>query len=64
MNEFDEYLKPVLYKKGDLLLIKNEPGNKFDNVYDGPFKVLDHRDPDVRILRNNEEKVIHKNRTK
>lgn len=61
---YDSYLKPVIYKTGDLLLVRNETGNKFDDVYLGPFKVLGDLSPNVKILRNGKEDIVHKNRTK
>lgn len=62
--KFDKYLKPIMYKKDDMLLVRNESGNKFSEVYCGPFKVLEDLEPNVKILRNNKEEIIHKNRTK
>lgn len=63
-DAYDMYTKPIKYNKGDLLLIKNEAGSKFDNVYIGPFEVLEELCPNVKILRNGKEEIIHKNRTK
>lgn len=62
---YDSYVKPVMYKKGDQLLLKNDcNSNKFDNVYLGPFIVIEDLSPNVKILQDGKEDIIHKNRTK
>lgn len=61
---FDKKSNPVNYKSGDLVLIKNQVGDKLDRIYIGPFKVIKVIEPNVVILRDNKEYVIHKNNTK
>lgn len=61
---YDRKSHPVTYKKGDLILIKNQIGDKLSSVYNGPFVVLEDVSPNVKILKNNKEYIIHKNNTK
>ncbi|KAG7309734.1 hypothetical protein JYU34_004231 [Plutella xylostella] len=61
---YDSYVKPVTYKKGDLLLVKNETGTKMDSVYLGPYTVVEDLTPNVKIVKNGKEEILHKNRTK
>lgn len=61
---YDRKSYPVTYKKGDLILIKNQIGDKLSSVYNGPFVVLEDVSPNVKILKNNKEYIIHKNNTK
>lgn len=60
----DQYVNPIMYKKGDLILIKNENRTKLDPLYLGPFTVVNDKEPNVIILYKDKEKIIHKNRTK
>lgn len=61
---YDKNKQPVMYKTNDLILLKNEINNKFTNVYDGPYVVLEDISPNVRIIKNNKIETVHKNRTK
>lgn len=61
---YDKNLNSVTYKEGDLVLIKNEIGNKLDCIYNGPFEVVKDESPNVIVKKNNKIDVIHKNRTK
>lgn len=63
-NVYDSYTNPVMYEKGDLLLVKNEVGNKFKSLYSGPYEVIKDVSPNVEILKQGKIEVIHKNRTK
>lgn len=63
-NTYDKNVNHIEYKKGQLILIKNETGGKLDAKYDGPFIVLEDLGVNVKISRNNGVDVIHKNRTK
>lgn len=64
-SRFDSYVNPIMYKKGDLVLVKNESGNKLSSpVYLGPYQVIEDLTPNVKILKNNKEELLHKNRTK
>ena len=53
------------YKPGDMILLKNEDGNKLMTpCFLGPY-VVDREDtPNVVVLKNNKEHIVHKNRTK
>lgn len=61
---YDEKINPITYKTGDLILVKNESGNKLDNIYEGPYTVIEDISPNVKINKNDKIDVIHKNRTK
>lgn len=61
---YDKYVNPVKYKKNDLVLIKSETGDKLSAVFQGPYKVLEDCAPNVRVLKNDKEYLVHKNRTK
>lgn len=61
---YDKFCNPVSYNKKDLVLIKNECAKKLDNVYDGPFEVLDDLGINVKISRNGKVDIVHKDRTK
>lgn len=61
---YDKYTNPITYNANDLVLIKNEGGNKFDDVYSAPYKVIRDITPNVEILKNNKLDIVHKNRTK
>lgn len=61
---YDQNLHPVTYKKGELILIKNQTGDKLQNIYNGPFEVIEEVTPNVKILKDNKEYLIHKNNTK
>lgn len=54
----------VKYKQGDLVLIKSETGNKLSTVFEGPYEVIEDCSPNVRVLKNKKETLIHKNRIK
>lgn len=62
--QYDKNINPVSYKKGSYILLKNPSGNKLDSIYLGPFKVLEDLDSNVKIMKNNREDIVHKNRTK
>lgn len=61
---YDKKANPVNYKCGDLILIKNQVGNKLDKIYTGPYKVIAEMPPNVKIIKDNKEYLIHKNNTK
>lgn len=62
--KYDITSNPITYKKDDLILVKNETGNKFQPIYSGPYVVVKDESPNVQILKNNKLELIHKNRTK
>lgn len=61
---YDKTCNSVSYKKGDLVLLKNQIGNKLDRIYNGPYVVVKDISPNVVILKNNKEFITHKNNTK
>lgn len=61
---YDENCKRVMYEKDDLILIRKETGTKMDKLYEGPYTVIEDLDPNVKIIKENKEELIHKNRTK
>lgn len=64
-TKYDRNLNPVYYKPNDLVLVKNETGNKFQSIFSGPYKVIKDKSPNVEILKDNGKiDIVHKNRTK
>lgn len=64
-QNYDKNINPTFYKPNDLILIRNDNNcNKFQNVYIGPFKVLEDISPNVKILKDCKIETVHKNRTK
>lgn len=61
---YDNSINPINYKKGNVILIKSETSNKQSEVYGGPYEMIKDTVPNVRILKNGKEIVVHKNRTK
>lgn len=61
---YDTNCNPITYKEGDLLLLKNQVGNKLDRIYNGPYKVLKDMTSNVEILKDNKSIIVHKNNTK
>lgn len=61
---YDKKSNPAHYKIGDLILLKNQIGNKLDKIYTGPYTVIDVQSPNVKILKNNKEYLVHNNNTK
>lgn len=62
--KYDENSRDIKFVKDDLVLIKNESGNKVEKLYNGPYKVLEDLVPNVKILKDNKIEIVHKNRTK
>ncbi|KAJ8708942.1 hypothetical protein PYW07_013546 [Mythimna separata] len=61
---YDRNINPVTYKPNDLILVKNETGNKLQSIYSGPYNVIRECSPNVKIMKNNKPYLVHKNRTK
>lgn len=61
---YDKYTNPISYKVNDLILVKNETGNKLCPLFSGPYTVINDKPPNVEILKNNKVELVHKNRTK
>lgn len=61
-QNYDKNCNPCEIKIDDLVLIKNQvKKHKFDNLYDGPYKVTDTHDSYIEILKNGKKTKIHKN---
>lgn len=63
-DSWDKKCNPIQYKKGDLILIKNETGKKLDKVFNGPYIVLSENEPNVTVKIEKKVETVHKNRTK
>lgn len=64
-EKYDLKTNTYKYKVGDLILVKNESGNKLEPIYKGPFMITDIIPPNLVInLKNETEELIHMNRTK
>ena len=63
-ERYDKHINPITYKPNDLILVKNETGNKLQSIYLGPYTVVRDLSPNVEIVNNGKIKLIHKNRTK
>lgn len=63
-EQHDKSIKPIVYKPGDSLLLKNETGTKLDALYSGPYDVIIDLAPNVKINMDGKDVIVHKNRTK
>lgn len=63
-SKYDKNVNPIMYKKDDLVLIKNENRHKMDPLYLGPYTVIRDLAPNVEISKDGKLDVVHKNRTK
>lgn len=62
---YDAKTKEYDIRIGDLVLYKNPiKKHKFQNVYDGPYKVLDTFDSYIEIWKENKKVKVHKNMIK
>lgn len=59
---YDRILNKVEFKIGDSVKVANEPYKKFQNIYSGPFTVLEVDKENVSIDLNGKRYKIHKNR--
>ena len=64
VSETNKKAKLQLYKSGDLVWLKNETAKKLEAKYNGPYKILEDMNPNVKILINKKEDLIHKSRIK
>lgn len=62
--KYDKYVNPITYNKDDLILVKSETGGKLDELFNGPFVVLEDMGPNVKISKDKKIDIVHKNRTK
>lgn len=63
-SKYDKNVNPIMYKKDDLVLIKNENRHKMDPLYLGPYTVIRDLAPNVEISKDGKLDVVHKNRAK
>ena len=63
-SEHDKVMNSVQYKPDDLVLVKSETGNKLSELYEGPFAVIRECSPNVELIKNGKNIIVHKNRTK
>lgn len=62
--DYDKKANHVVYKTGDMVLLKNQVGTKLDRIYTGPYTVIEDLSPNVKIIKDNKEYLVHKNLTK
>lgn len=59
---YDGGINPIVISVGDKVLVRNEAGQKHENVYKGPFTVIEINEPNLMIRdQYNKLKTIHKN---
>ena len=61
---YDKQSNAIVYQPNDLVLLRNENSSRFENVYNGPYKVVEDKSPNVLIMKDNKVEIVHKNRTK
>lgn len=62
-NTYDKKLNPINVQVGEKNLVKNEPYNKFGNVYRGPYVITDIDEHNVTYECDGKLYKVHKNRT-
>lgn len=55
-------INEIHLRVGDKIKVRNEPYNKFKNIYSGPFYVLAIQDKNIVIDLNGKPYTIHKDR--
>lgn len=64
-EKLDQSRKDMNFKIGDSVLVRNDAaGNKNDELFKGPFAVLEDKGPNIVIKIGNKTSEIHKNRVK
>lgn len=62
---YDKDTSQVDIKINDLVLIRSQvKKHKFQEVYDGPYRVIDTSDSYIEVMRNGKRLKVHKNLTK
>lgn len=62
-KEYDKNINPIKLKLGDMVKIVKQPYDKFNFIYDGPYRVRNIDGSNVEIEMKNEKLYkIHKNR--
>lgn len=63
-NAIELHKNSILLKVGDTVMIKNNPSNKLEPIYRGPYEVAEEKAPNV-VLRIGDRLIeVHKNRVK
>lgn len=62
--DLDRKRKARSFKVGDLVLLRNDAGSKLENVYEGPFEVVDINEPNCIILYKQNLVEVHMDRLK
>ena len=63
-QNYDKNVNIKTYDVNDLILIRNNIGNKITPLYEGPYRVVNDKNSNVEIEKKNRIVVVHKNRTK
>lgn len=59
---YDKNAKDLEIQIDDLVLVKSQvKKHKFQDVYDGPFRVVDSSDAYIEIMKNGKRTKVHKN---
>lgn len=61
---YDRNTSNVNYEVGDLILLKNNPTSKLDELYKGPYEVIQVKTPNIVIREENKLVEVHKDRIK
>lgn len=63
--DFDKNITKLRkFKVGDMVLLKNELGNKMDSLFNGPYKITRNVPPNVELEIKGNKKLVHANRIK
>lgn len=54
----------ITYKFNDKVLLKKETGNKLEPLFEGPYKVISDKAPNIELKMNNKIVLVQKNRVK
>lgn len=63
-SEINKNKQSNIYNRGDLVWVKNETAKKLEAKFTGPYEVLEDMNPNLKILINNKEDIVHKSRIK
>lgn len=64
-NRYDKCLgNQYEFKKGDLILVRNERKGKLDSFYRGPYKIISLNENNVMIIKNNKRVKYNKSHIK
>lgn len=62
-RQYDKNTHEIDFKINDLVMLRNEPYNKFKNVYSGPYRVTELKSPNAIITDSNQKVMeVHSNR--